>query len=44
MRRAKELAKPGDVVLLSTGYASYDQFLEFRRAAANSSRPSPRGS
>jgi UDP-N-acetylmuramoylalanine--D-glutamate ligase len=29
MRRAKELAQPGDVVLLSTGYASYDQFSNF---------------
>ncbi len=29
MRRAGRIAGPGDVVLLSTGYASYDQFSNF---------------
>jgi UDP-N-acetylmuramoylalanine--D-glutamate ligase len=29
MKRAKEIAQPGDVILLSTGYASYDQFTNF---------------
>ena len=29
MKKAKELARPGDVVLLSTGCASYGQFVSF---------------
>ncbi len=29
MEQARQIAAPGDVVLLSTGYASYDQFTNF---------------
>jgi UDP-N-acetylmuramoylalanine--D-glutamate ligase len=31
MRKARELAAPGDIVLLSTGCASYDQFANFEQ-------------
>jgi UDP-N-acetylmuramoylalanine--D-glutamate ligase len=31
VRRAREIAAPGDVVLLSPGYASYDQFVNFEK-------------
>lgn len=31
MKKAKELARPGDVVLLSTGCASYGQFINFEQ-------------